>query len=99
MIIQCCGCGGETQEKKGISKRTGRPYTLYNCLGDCKNEQGYPLSTFPPRNSPAPQAQSTPTPNLEKHFASIATSLQEIVGILRLWKDPIEKAVRQNEQF
>ena len=51
---KCPGCRGDLVRRKGISKKTGRPYDFYSCQGQCKvtynaREDGEPDLTEKPK--------------------------------------------------
>lgn len=113
MSVLCSACQGPTEPQQ-FTNKMGIPTTAYACLGACRNPKNpkYPLSTFPPRMQNAPLANPVirageapsfapkpPDGSVEKHLGSIAHSLQEIVSILRLSKDPLEKEAREKTPF
>jgi hypothetical protein len=48
MQVMCDKCGSDTKPKQITSKKTGKPYTLYECQGTCMNGN-YRYSCFAPK--------------------------------------------------
>jgi hypothetical protein len=69
--VVCDKCGSETRPKKITSKKTGKDYTVYECLGECMNGQ-YKYSCF------APKVQKQEAPSANNH---VITLLEEVKAI------------------
>lgn len=84
--MPCDRCGGPTTKKTPTSKRTGKPFTVYECSSGCKSGR-YPYSFFPPR------AQQQPAPAAVSQGSGGATfkCLEQIAGTLRELKACIER--------
>lgn len=91
--IPCSKCGKETTIKMLNTPKYKGP--IGECISGCRNPEKpqYALGTFPPKKKPEGGFGGGDT---AKHLASIAVSLQEIVQILRLKNDPLE---REAEKF
>ena len=79
--MDCGTCGSQdTVKKTGVSKKTGQPWTAYDCNeSQCKNEKGYPSRTFVP-TARGPKQNLTPQPMGD--MKSIMQKLDYIISCL-----------------
>lgn len=77
--MQCGTCGSQdTTIKRGMSKKTGQPWTAYDCNEpQCKNEKGYPSRTFVPTPR---KAGASPTPVVS---GTLEKKVDQILAILK----------------
>lgn len=73
--MKCDKCNAETKEKQITSKKNGKTYTVYECLGNCMNGQ-YKYSFFPKKTN----GQST------QPLEEILKTLQDIRSLLTVQK-------------
>ena len=97
--MDCGTCGSQdTTIKRGISKKTGKPYVGYTCNEPtCVNDKGYPNMTFAPaprgpQNAPKAANPTPRTTGLDPNIA-INKKLDRILAILadNFGEAPIER--------
>ena len=86
--ITCSKCGGPTNIKMLKGPKYQGP--IGECTSGCRNpdKPQYALGTFPPKQKTQGALNN---PDATKYLGYIANSLSEIVQILRMSKDPLER--------
>jgi len=81
--MDCGVCGSQdTTIKRGVSKKTGKPYVGYTCNEPtCVNDKGYPNMTFGP--SPRGSQNAPQRPNPTPSNGGLEAKVDEILRILK----------------
>jgi len=89
MEVLCKKCNVATVAKEVKSGPRG-PWTAYECHNGCENDQGYKLTTSPPRKGNGYQKPSPVDNKLQEQMVNLLTAiLQE----LQIANDPLNKQI------
>lgn len=104
--MECSFCQSQdTTLKRGVSKKTGQPWSAYDCNEpNCKNDKGYPNRTFVPRsngsrNSPNSKFRPSGVSGSNQTSPPYPAILEKLDRILNILGDKKEKTEVEHSEI